>query len=202
MSSLAPSSSVLPAVALAHSYNSRGELGMFVNPYACSCVTCVNHVATERMPEPLPLLAPPSSPLTRLEAVGVGTGAGGSGDPLGPTASYWVDLAHSSSLPDAEPAAGFSNESPAQAAAPARSLTFSMGISSAAAEPLSLDDETANRLRFLRARLQGRQDHVYDRETRSHDEMAAQDAEFNELDTQILAIEDLLRSFGLIYRQR
>jgi hypothetical protein len=37
-------------VALAHTYNSRGELGTFVNPYACSCVTCVNHVARESVP--------------------------------------------------------------------------------------------------------------------------------------------------------
>ena len=40
-----PDSPLPYPVALAHTYNSRGELGMFVNPYACSCTTCVNHVA-------------------------------------------------------------------------------------------------------------------------------------------------------------
>lgn len=55
MSSLAPSSSVLPSFfppppALAHSLNSRGELGSFVNPYACPCTTCRDYI-TERAPD-------------------------------------------------------------------------------------------------------------------------------------------------------
>lgn len=55
MSSLAPSSSVSPSFfppppALAHSLNSRGELGMFVNPYGCPCTTCRDYLA-ERAPE-------------------------------------------------------------------------------------------------------------------------------------------------------
>lgn len=56
MSSLAPSSSVSPSLlpsftpTLAHSLNSRGELGMFVNPYGCSCTTCRDYIA-ERAPD-------------------------------------------------------------------------------------------------------------------------------------------------------
>jgi hypothetical protein len=93
----------------------------------------------------------------------------------------------------------------------ARPLMFNMGGSlhpsaasaaSAADEPLSLDQTTAHSLRLLRARLQTRQDSVYEGETRSHDEMAAQDAEWNELDSQIHAIESLLSAFRVIYRQR
>lgn len=49
--------------------------------------------------------------------------------------------------------------------------------------------------RLLRV-LKERQDAVYEGETRSHDEMAAQDAEFNELDVKILLLEDLLRTFS------
>lgn len=52
---------------LAHSYNSRGELGAFVNPYACSCTTCENYVA-DQGEDTLP--PPPTSPLQRQTAVG------------------------------------------------------------------------------------------------------------------------------------
>jgi hypothetical protein len=95
---------------------------------------------------------------------------------------------------------------------PSVPLVFKMGFplrpAAAAAEaeavidPLSLDEVTANSLRLLRARLQSRQDAVYEGETRSHDEMAAQDAEWEELDNQIHAIEQLLSSFRAIFRQR
>ncbi len=93
---------------------------------------------------------------------------------------------------------------------PSVPLVFKMGFplrpAAAAAEavidPLSLGEETANSLRLLRARLQSRQDAVYEGETRSHDEMAAQDAEWEELDNQIHAIEQLLSSFRAIFRHR
>ena len=47
------SSSILPfppSPVLSHSLNSRGELGMFVNPYTCSCSTCKDYLAG-RTPE-------------------------------------------------------------------------------------------------------------------------------------------------------
>lgn len=64
-------------------------------------------------------------------------------------------------------------------------------------------DELMDRLRTLRAELQIAQDHVYDAGYgRSHDEMAAQDAEWEEMDRQIHAIEDVMLSFRAIFRTR
>jgi hypothetical protein len=66
------STSSLPTFStnLAHSYNSRGELGAYVNPYACSCTTCENYVADHG--EDAAVLPPaPTSPLQRQTAVGV-----------------------------------------------------------------------------------------------------------------------------------
>jgi hypothetical protein len=60
--------SVLPSFTptLAHSLNSRGELGMFVNPYACSCTTCVDYVAAREEPA---AAAPPPAPLSLTSSV-------------------------------------------------------------------------------------------------------------------------------------
>ena len=64
-------------------------------------------------------------------------------------------------------------------------------------------DELMDGLRGLRAELQIQQDHVYDEGlARSHDEMAAQDAEWDELDRKIDAIEQVMLSFGAIFRTR
>lgn len=53
---------------LAHSLNSRGELGAFVNPFTCPCTTCCNYMGEE----PTLLLPQPTSPLVRQTAVGCG----------------------------------------------------------------------------------------------------------------------------------
>ncbi len=59
--------SVLPPSrpTLAHSLNSRGEHGLFANPYACSCETCVDYLASRAEPAaaaPPPPPSPPSRP--------------------------------------------------------------------------------------------------------------------------------------------
>jgi hypothetical protein len=59
-----------------------------------------------------------------------------------------------------------------------------------------------DRLRGLRSELQLQQDRVYAVDGRSHDEMAAQDAQFDEMDRQIQAIEQCMISFGAIFRTR
>jgi hypothetical protein len=51
---------------LAHSYNSRGELGMFVNPYACSCITCEDYKSNRAAPAPSPSPTPTPISLTTL----------------------------------------------------------------------------------------------------------------------------------------
>jgi hypothetical protein len=77
------------------------------------------------------------------------------------------------------------------AAAPARSLAAA--FAAAAADP----EESAlmERLKNLRARLSLQQEAVHEQEFRSHDEMAAADAEWEILDNKISAIDDLLRAF-------
>jgi len=70
------------------------------------------------------------------------------------------------------------------------------------APPLDEEERVMDALRGLRATLQIRQDAVYSTETRSHDEMAAQDAEWDELDRKIDAIEQTLLAFGSFFRTR
>jgi uncharacterized protein involved in exopolysaccharide biosynthesis len=57
------------------------------------------------------------------------------------------------------------------------------------------EQRTLESLRSLRAHLQERQDVLYDEEQRSHDEMAAADAEWEELDRKMTAIDALLEAF-------
>jgi uncharacterized protein involved in exopolysaccharide biosynthesis len=65
------------------------------------------------------------------------------------------------------------------------------------------EESVMDALRGLRATLQIQQDHIYDGGyARSHDEMAAQDAEWEELDRKISAIEECLLAFGAIFRTR
>jgi uncharacterized protein involved in exopolysaccharide biosynthesis len=56
-------------------------------------------------------------------------------------------------------------------------------------------ERTLESLRRLRAHLQERQDVLYDEEHRSHDEMAAADTEWEELDRKMTAIDALLEAF-------
>jgi hypothetical protein len=83
-----------------------------------------------------------------------------------------------------------------------------LGLSMGRALPSSrreLDhvDELMDRLRGLRSELQLQQDRVYSGvDARSHDEMAAHDTEWDELDRQIHAIEQVMVSFGAIFRTR
>ena len=63
------------------------------------------------------------------------------------------------------------------------------------------EDDTMDRLRSLRSQFQLRQDDLYSG-CSSHDEMAAADQEFNELDRKIHAIEQCMSAFGAIYRNR
>jgi hypothetical protein len=63
-------------------------------------------------------------------------------------------------------------------------------------------EDICSRLRYVRADLQTQQDEVYSGEVRSHDEMAAQDQEFEDLDRKIMAIEQLLTAFGSFFRTR
>jgi hypothetical protein len=64
------------------------------------------------------------------------------------------------------------------------------------------EDAVMARLQSLRARLLTEQDAVYSTECDSHDEMAALDVQWEELDSKISAIEQLLSAFGVVFRTR
>jgi hypothetical protein len=50
-------------------------------------------------------------------------------------------------------------------------------------------------------RLKAEQDEVYDQDYRSHDEMAAADVEWEDIDNKIHAIEELLTAFGIAFEE-
>lgn len=217
MSSLAASSSSSVAAedalfprpaALAHTLNARGELGMFVNPYACSCVTCVNYVSGRDLPAddtrvglvdvpaaaPAPAERPPTPPPAPLPLLGR-TDSEGTGCALGraPANQTWTESGWvpSESVPESDgaaaPARGF--------AAP---LQFNMGWGqSRLVTPQSYDDDVMTRLLSTRSRLMDEQIHVHDGPFRSHDEMAAADAEWEVLEGKINAIESVLTAFNV-----
>jgi hypothetical protein len=258
MSSLAAAASTSvadffpPPPVLAHSYNSSGRLGMFVNPYNCSCVTCVDYVGersgagtaiglrqTSYPPTPPP--SPPATLLPRTDFEGTGCALGRA--PANPTwdDSEWVPTESEA------PAAPRLTRSLTLGIGP--SLTFPRGSlmssgwgrgptttdfgrptatleaiaalpatveeveeSDGAAAPASApaapglrgteEDDVMARLQTLRARLLTQQDNCHEGPFRSHDEMAAADAEWDELDTKIHAIEELLSAFHVPFRTR
>jgi hypothetical protein len=89
-------------------------------------------------------------------------------------------------------------------------LVFGMAMSSlgrtSSVEPIPEvepeEDAVMAGLQRLRASLLVQQDAVYSTDGRSHDEMAAQDAEWEELDNKIHAIEALFMAFGVVFRTR
>lgn len=218
--SLAPSSSVSssffpPPPALAHSLNSRGELGMFVNPYACSCATCVDYVA-ERAPD-APALTheeppaegdgdgsssvgfsntapaePPAEPAvlpTRslgggiggLSALGRSTGALGGG--LGRSSTGYVE--------------GWGGEE--------RPLFFGPSATGAGVAP-SLGPSSSSPFFFPRVRSVEDEEEFCDilRSYRSTLQLQSTadmtDADLQERDRKIRAIEDCLLAFGSFFR--
>lgn len=236
MSSLAPSSSVFfpPSPGLAHSLNSRGELGAFVNPHACSCRTCVDYVAERSAPEdhgdppatppPAPVASLAPSPPTLSCSLGLGLSMGWSAPSLSASAGggAWAypSLARSSSVAiegwggEELPAPPLARTVTGLGYTPTVAETDEHEDSEAAPPSLSLFtaphhreldhvDELMDRLRGLRSELQLAQDDVYrGTDHRSHDEMAAADMQFDEMDRQIAAIEQVMLSFGAIFRNR
>jgi hypothetical protein len=222
MTSLAASSSVslLPPVALAHTYNSSGRLGMFVNPSACSCQTCVDYMGAESSSpaalgpsETNPSWAqgawayalPPSAPVSLTRSSSAMEGWGGEERPL-----FGADLRAAPALgrtvtglgyapsvvPEASQESDEEQADGAASAAPVYNRAALPGLGSVTDE----EESVLVRLSNLRRSYKERQDAVYSEAYRSHDEAAAQDAEWEELDNKIDAIETLLRLFGVVLR--
>jgi hypothetical protein len=207
---------------LAHTYNSRGELGMFVNPYACSCVTCEDYKTSYSSPLPTPTpaslttLPPPRSiqEVTAAEALvdlyrsamfspsaleRTVTGFHYSppeDDGIGPTASI---ASTGTLLPSPSPA-------------PRPSPTGGLGLSSSSygavrfwTEEEKEDDDTtsvkfsSDQIATLKESLKDYYEVLTERQNgldhsncRSHDEMAAQDQEWDEIDRKITEIDEIL----------
>lgn len=203
-------SSLSLSTALAHSVNTSGNFGLFVDPARCDCGGCSAHAlhaldvplwladapaeADMALPLPLPL---PAVGLARAPANQIWDG------------SDWVatDSEAGRALMGA-PAE--TTELPPRSSSTFPRLSFGMPpFRPAPPAPSevapSVEDETDAAmavLRSLRATLQIRQDHVYEGAERSHSDMAIADAEFEDLDRKILAIEQCLLSFGSFFRTR
>ncbi len=225
-------------MALAHSLNSRGELGMFVNPYSCSCTTCHDYLADREEESAAATYAPPppSPPLSSLANLRSEVALIESKLEGGMTFSQEADweqlliprkvalqqleteaaealiMLNRGAMPDTR------FETPPRAA---RALSFSpppmlrsmTGFHYAPSEredtgtlpasPPSVPEEIV--LQPAQAKiiydgltdyiqmLRIQQDKVYDQTSRSHDEMAAQDMEFEELDRKIAEMDDILQ---------
>lgn len=160
---------------LAHSFNSRGELGMFVNPSTCPCTTCRSVVAeSEGVVEAVPVAAQEERP--------PGPGIGLLSPPQTPPSVQRDTLLPPPLL--------------------IRVNAFSDALGRSFSDTRTEEDELMGRLRTLRSQLQLRQDEVYSQDARSHDEMAMQDEEWNELDRKIDAIEGVLSAFNVMYLSR
>ena len=177
----------LPRVALAHTPNSSGRMGSFVNWSTCSCAGCGQYRAqTLEIPETAVTFSNTAPVATFPEGLYLPQRSNGGGIGLlmaNPGTS--VSQATASDLPEVSWAG-----------------IVPLGRSPAG-PPVDPEKEAlCDSLRSYRAELQMRQDAVYAGPHRSHDEMAAADAEWDELDSQISAIETLLTTLGSFYRTR
>ena len=219
------------STALSHSVNSSGRMGLFVDSATCSCSGCSTYRA-QTLDIPLwdaadahlfaapgfgPQATLPTLSSTTLEDMYREMRAGPAPAPAPaplPVRSNGGGITDGSALVLSMGGAGVSVTRAEDAPPVALSRTVTgLGYEPSSATQDSdapphrreLDhvDELMDRLRTLRAELQIAQDHVYDEGlARSHDEMAAQDAEWDELDRKIDAIEQVMLSFGAIFRTR
>lgn len=180
------SSSPILSTRLAHSLNSRGEFGSFVDPSSCSCVTCSNYTSALSQDGVLQSASSAPSPLPS----GSGTGAGAS---VGLTRSYtsqdWVTMETTVSQKSAVPSLP-----------PPTALARSNAYVEKTLE--EEEEDVLKSLARLRATYRLRQDKVYEEEATRHDEMAMADQEWSELDEKIAAIESLLSRFRYPFRTR
>jgi len=166
---------------LTHTLNTSGNLGMFVNPYTCSCSTCHAYLGEE-------LEARPQS---------TGTLEASDAEELRPTATtYYVSPPVTPSLVEPTvPAA------PPLVRVNAFTDALGRGRYTVTFPPANTEAELMSRLGTLRLRLKAEQDEVYDQDYRSHDEMAAADIEWEDMDNKIHAIEELLTAFGIAFEE-
>ncbi len=214
------SSSSLPplSMGLAHSYNSRGELGAYVNPYACSCTTCVDYVAERSVPFG-PQATEPALSSTTLEdmyremgRIGLSNEAPAPAEPA-PSSSVLPQRSMGGGIgllrgspgvsvsflsPSALLASGAYNSS-----TPALGRTVT-GLGSTEYNPLAeAEEEFCNSLRSHRSFLQLQSDDIgRGVEEPTEAQQAEWSAQHDELARKIRAIEDCLLAFGSFFRTR
>ena len=163
-------------MSLAHTLNSRGELGMFVNPYACSCITCESVVQDWQAPV---AFAPPPPTPAEMEA-----------------AEALLSLSGISLAPPPPPSLTRSITGFHYRPSDTGTLPADSPVPAAVPEEIVLKPEQAKTIaeclqEFVDI-LQERQLKLYDGPARSHDEMAARDMEFDEIDRKISEIDEIL----------
>jgi len=219
---------------LAHSLNMRGELGMFVNPHTCDCVTCVNYVSEHGGPQTPPPPSPPPSPPSLAHTRNL---AGNFGMFVNPQtcacSGCSVYRAEQSTVPSLPPPPPLVDSNAADIllsmsrAAPVWSSPIALGRTESIVTPwlpesmtasggirlFPWDDEPSTAAQTteapqqdnaaIRTHLQDyqqvlreRQDELDHTGCRGHDEMAAQDMEWEELDRKISEIDDILATLG------
>lgn len=200
--------SLPPSVKLAHTVNSRGELGMFVNPYACDCGGCqtylaglpakksavVEHPATLPTPTPVslttvpPLLTPPYSVLESSVVdilAQMGAAQGNTGLTRSVTGFHYVEEDDTGLGPTTSINPYFADIWNVGTAAQAKTYTVSLTGQQKAVVKEALEE----RIRTFTQEQEALDDHTG---CRSHDEMAAQDVEWEILDRKIAEIDDIL----------
>lgn len=179
-----------PSMALTHSRNSRGELGMFVNPQSCSCTTCHEYLVDENqiptgthyVPSSLPSLPPPRS-LQDEDAA----------DSLLMLSTRFESppCLPCSPSPILRSITGFHfmpSEREDTVTLPASPPSVPEEIVLEPAQARIMYDALTDYIQILRMK----QNTVYDTPCLRHDEMAAQDMEFEELDRKIAEMDEML----------
>lgn len=200
--------------ALSHSVNSSGRMGLYVDSSSCSCHGCHMH-RLQTLDFPLwdaadaHLFAAPSvtpgfsnvgqdaAPAPSPAPLPVRSNGGGIGG-----SALVLSMGGAGVSVSTAPDGGLARTVTGLGYEPSSAEEADGGDAEPSPAPLRTDvDGLMDQLRGLRAELQIAQDNVY-RDARSHDEMAAQDAEWDDLDRKIDAIEQVMSSFGAIFRTR
>lgn len=210
------SSSTLPAVALAHSVNSSGRMGLFVDSASCSCSGCSEYdeeMAELRRNNAADAVlcaepAPVSGPLRLGGGYPVSLQRSAANQIWDGTRYLHLDSDAGRALTGQSSASAVPLSLPPRTSTALPRLSFVTPPAPTVIPPSpspSVEDETEatmDTLRGLRATLQVRQDRVYDGADLSHSDMAVADAEFDDLDRKIMAIEHCLSAFRAIFRTR
>ena len=192
-----------PSPVLAHTRNTRGDLGMFVNPYICPCSTCREVVAEEAE--------------TRPQSTGTLEASDSESEGFRRRATGYYDVPPECEelRPTATTHFGTPTIPPGPPLVRVNAFTDSLGregyrvslnpladlLREQSALPGSTEANIMSQLGALRLRLKAEMEELDNEPCRSHDEMAAVDIQWEDLDTKINAIEEVLTAFGIAFEE-